>query len=296
MTIILNQTLQERSKESLISFFHTTQFKDLVIALAESDRGVIANGGRSGSRWAAQAIVSQLKRMAAPKDCPDIYLESLCQQHTDFKKAREFQSERLTSLLNQSKCLLHLGGGHDHVYSLLKACKGPLLVINIDAHLDTRADAWSHSGNPFREFAQETKEDFHLFQIGIHPFANSLSTHQHLAQGKMHILSRKDCDKMGMVKAFWNKMLSVLKDETVLVFSLDADAITSESLKAVSAPNHNGLSLQFLHEQIAFYKNLCHQRAQKPIWGVYEFNPLYDDVSGTSARVLSGIIYEMMLS
>lgn len=295
MTIILNQTRQERSKENLISFIRTTSPSGLTIACAESDQGVMANGGRLGSRWAAKSILSQLVKMAAPKDCPYIYRESICQQDQSLFVARSNQSERLRALLAQSQKLVHLGGGHDHVYSLMQAINRPLLVINIDAHLDTRADAWSHSGNPFREFSQTTKLDFKLFQIGIHPFANSLSTQQALASGEMHILSRKACDHEGEVRAFWNKILSSLGDDTILLFSIDADALAVENLKAVSAPNHNGLSLEFLHRQMNFYKQLCEERSQPQIWGLYEFNPLYDDVSGTSARVASGLIYEMLL-
>ena len=296
MTIILNQTLQERSKESLISFINTHQPPDVTIALAESDKGVIANGGRLGSRWAAQSVLCQMKKMAAPQSCPYIKSESICRQKDPFIEARTYQANRLKTLLKSSKKLLHLGGGHDHVYSLLKSVEGDLAVINIDAHLDTRADSWSHSGNPFREFAQQTSSKFDLYQIGIHPFANSISTHQNLANGEMHILHRKSCGYEGEIKAFWNKILSRLTDHTTIIFSLDLDALSVDCLKAVSAPNHNGLSLDFLRRQIEFYKMLCHERCQKPIWGIYEFNPLYDDLSGSGARVVSGIIYEMLLA
>lgn len=208
--------------------------------------------------------------------------------------ARDHQISRLKELLKHSRKLVHLGGGHDHVFSLMKAIHGPLVVINIDAHLDTRADAWSHSGNPFREFSEVSTQDFKLFQIGIHPFANSLSTQQPLAKGEMHVLSRKACDREGEVRAFWNKIISSLSDTTTILFSIDADAISVDSLKAVSAPNHNGLSLEFLSRQMNFYKEICSQRSQQQIWGLYEFNPLYDDVSGSSARVASGLVYEML--
>lgn len=295
MTIILNQTRQERSKENLLSFLHNSDPKGLIIARAESDRGVISNGGRLGSRWAAPSILSQFMKMAAPSACPYIYHETLCHQEEEFASARERQTQRLRELLPQATRLVHIGGGHDHVYSLMAAIDRPLVVINIDAHLDTRADAWSHSGNPFREFSQATTKNFKLFQIGIHPFANSLSTQQPLARGEMHILSRRACDQEGEVRAFWNRILSALTDDCMVVFSIDADALAIDCLRAVSAPNHDGLALSFLQRQMSFYQDLCQTRAQKQFWGFYEFNPLYDDVSGTSARVASGILYDMLL-
>jgi formiminoglutamase len=66
-------------------------------------------------------------------------------------------------------------------------------------------------------------------------------------------------------------------------------------MAAVSAPNPQGLVWAQMKKLIHFYRELCLDRQQKPLWGLYEFNPLYDDVSGRGARVISSILYEMLL-
>ena len=48
-----------------------------------------------------------------------------------------------------------------------------ILIINFDAHCDTRVDDRSHSGTPFRDFDGVAKKPFHLIQIGIHEYANN---------------------------------------------------------------------------------------------------------------------------
>ena len=49
-----------------------------------------------------------------------------------------------------------LGGGHDGAYAshsaLLRATRGPVAAINVDAHLDVRPyPQGGHSGSPFRQ-------------------------------------------------------------------------------------------------------------------------------------------------
>jgi formiminoglutamase len=51
--------------------------------------------------------------------------------------------------------IIHLGGGHDHVYPLLKAIETKykkIIILNIDPHCDTRESEHNHSGTPFRQF------------------------------------------------------------------------------------------------------------------------------------------------
>lgn len=192
--------------------------------------------------------------------------------------------------------LIHIGGGHDHILPLLRVAgtQHPLVVINIDAHCDTRAEAEPHSGNPFRLFAQESAHGFQLHQIGIHPFANSQSTLSELPKGDMTLLLREDCEDRSHVMAYLARVLASVPDEARLVFSLDCDALALSEVGAVSAPNHRGLSAEFVHALVGWYENWCSEQGQRPYYGVYEFNPLYDSVSGHSARVMAGLLYSML--
>lgn len=272
---------------------------DVLLALAQADVGVTRNGGRLGARWAPQALVSALAKLSLPQNpgrIQTVEVSTQGEETEDFVKAQRHEEERLTQTLACTKKLIHLGGGHDHVLPLLRTLghSRPVVVLNIDAHCDTRQEVEPHSGNPFRLFAHETKHDFQLHQIGIHPFANSLTTLAPLKKGSMHVLYRQDCDDEASVASFLARLQASIPDNAVLVFSLDCDALAASDVAAVSAPNHHGLSLSFVHALVRWYAQWCAEQGQRGFYGVYEFNPVYDTVSGQSARALAGLLYEMV--
>jgi formiminoglutamase len=302
MQTILNQTGSDRWKESVGSRFIERDLpnsSDVVFVLAPSDVGVQRNGGRLGSRWAPQALLSNWKKLALPLDSSGMHFVS----HTVTKQGLEeinfpSMAEQQAQLIREcqsARMLVHLGGGHDHVFSLLKSYSDrPIVVINIDAHLDTRIDREPHSGNPFRHFSEISSHAFQLYQVGIHPFANSLSTCSPLPKGEMRILLREECETAEYVTAFLANLEAHIPANAQIIFSLDCDAIRAGDVEAVSAPNHLGLSLNFVHQMVGHYRDLCLRRNVKPVWGIYEFNPLYDSVSGRSSRAIAGLMYRMV--
>ncbi|MFP5457433.1 MAG: arginase family protein, partial [Bacteriovoracia bacterium] len=138
------------------------------------------------------------------------------------------------------------------------------------------------------------KQPFYLYQIGIHPFANSASTQSALPNTKARILWREECDQTELVSAFLMRLEAELPNNATIIFSLDCDAIAAPEMEAVSAPNHLGLSLSFVHQLVGFYRDLNQRRSARNIWGIYEFNPVYDSVSSRSARGMAGLMYRMV--
>lgn len=258
---------------------------------------MLRNGGRAGSRWAPQALLAAWKKLAAPASDTRFRYQAVTNQQRealDYEGMVEQQAQTLRSLLGP-RPLMHLGGGHDHILSLLRALdERPVCVLNIDAHLDTRTDPEPHSGNPFRQFASNATFPLQLHQVGIHPYANALSTQTELSRGEMPILWRRQCDDPAHVAAFLQRLEVSLPHNARVVFSLDCDALMASDVEAVSAPNHDGLSLQFVRQLAFFYRDLCQRRGQAPIWGIYEYNPLYDTVSGRGARAIAGLMYDMV--
>lgn len=302
MSDSLAETRSKRSKESYLS--RITPWVpglkcDALFALAASDVGVSRNGGRIGSRWAPQALLATVQKLALPTQPLSIaWTEVSTQQdeEQDFLTGQRHEEERLAQSIPSCQRFLHLGGGHDHILPLLRTlgAKRPLVVLNIDAHCDTRKEQQPHSGNPFRLFAQEAKHPFQLFQVGIHPFANSLSTLEPLPNGEMHILWREDCDDPAHLANFLARLQGCIPPEAALVFSLDCDALKASDVGAVSAPNHHGLELGVVHQLVRWYAQWCQEQGQRHYYGVYEFNPLYDHVSAASARAIAGIVYQML--
>ncbi|MBY0414561.1 MAG: arginase family protein, partial [Bdellovibrionales bacterium] len=157
---------------------------DILFFKSSSDIGTVRNFGRRGSNFAPEAILNIVKKLALHNDhsWSDIEIGRPDLEEEDFDHAQSTYVTSLTTALSsytKIKKHIYLGGGHDHIYPVLKALNTQskkIKVINIDAHLDTRVDEFHNSGTPFRQFAMEFEGHFELVQLGIHDFANAKST------------------------------------------------------------------------------------------------------------------------
>lgn len=293
--------LSKRVIDRLQVYFNNEQAQHLFL-LAKSDIGVCRNGGRRGTRYAAQSIMNCFKKMQIPKS-DGLSLKELTvitdRDADDFNKLQEKEISNIAQGLEEgSKNIIHFGGGHDHVYPLLKSIEkksNKILVINIDAHLDTRTDQLYHSGTPFRQFANETNGEFKLVQLGIHDFANAKSNYEELKTGEMDIYG---LDQMReWTKSFTEHIGPKLDELTknysdyTIVLSLDCDALSSDIMSAVSAVNHKGIPANCVEQIFTWYKGL---KQERKYLGIYEYNPLFDDLSQKGARYLSALTYSFL--
>jgi formiminoglutamase len=294
---------QKRFSESLEALFHNQdQKKKLLILKSSSDVGVMRNGGRNGAKYAPQAFLSVFKKLKHDEQrskyrIEEVEVASTEEEEKEFAKAQILQSERIKQILEKNQCsfLCHLGGGHDHIYPLLTALSHSakkVTVINIDAHADTRTDQQHHSGTPFRQFASNFEGQFQLFQIGLHPFANSLSTLSSLEKGTMSVLSREELKHQIKRDAFFEKIKSTIDSETIVIFSLDADALDGSEVPGVSATNANGITINELQELWHRYEEL--KFSHQPILGIYELNPVFDAPSMLSMHKMATFVYSTM--
>lgn len=293
-----NSQSEKRHVESLGSLFGKSHEHEVLFLKSSSDVGVIRNGGRNGARLAPQSLLSYFRKLTLDEESRkysfrEVEVSLLSEEISDFPSAQEKESLRIQTVLMGSKSsrVIHLGGGHDHIYPLLKSFshKKKVIVLNLDAHADTRTDEDVHSGTPFRQFAAEYTGEFHLFQLGLHKFANSLSTLSPLPRGQMHVLWRKDMNERKNWDAFGSELRGLVDEETVVVFSLDADAMSGELVPGVSAVNGLGLKTNELFEAWYLYRSLPLSHA--PIIGIYELNPVFDTLSGMSMRFMANFLY-----
>lgn len=303
MTKQANPQSQKRYLESVGQLFENKNSNTrLVFLKSSSDVGVMRNGGRNGARFAPQSLLASFKKLSQTSEMKNhSFLEfetaSLAEEQENFHEAQLKEAKRIEAIINSypKTTTIQLGGGHDHIYPLLHAYSQKfkhICVINIDAHADTRTDEFHHSGTPYRQFADNHQGDFHLFQVGLHPFANSISTLSKLNKGEQHILWKNELKDASKVDHFFNQITKILTPETLLIFSLDADALEAGSIPGVSAVNHDGLTLSELKDLVARFKKLAHHNTHA--FGIYELNPIYDTVSATSMRSIAGFIFDLI--
>ncbi len=293
---------QKRFQESVGALFSKSDASDGAQCLflkSSTDIGVIRNGGRNGARFAPQSFLSTFKKFSQNKTLSelafyDFEVANHDEEATDFHLAQKKEAERISAILKSrpSSRICHLGGGHDHIYPLLTAVSKTfekVIVINIDAHADTRTDEEFHSGTPFRQFANEFSGEFHLFQIGLHPFANSFSTLSPLNKAQGKTLWKKEMNKES-VEQFFAHIKKVMTPKTLVIFSLDADALVGSEVPGVSAVNPGGLTRTELLEVWECYRKLPLEHL--PVMGIYELNPLYDTLSSFSMRTIASFVFE----
>ncbi len=292
---------QKRFSESLGALFEASTKKSKVLFLkSSSDVGVMRNGGRNGARYAPRSLMSVLKKFnqnagTSRHALVEVEVSSYEDEVQDFAQAQIREAERIRAHLSEhaAPIVCHLGGGHDHIYPLLKAIAPgykKVIVLNIDAHADTRTDGHAHSGTPFRQFALEYEGEFHLFQVGLHAFSNSLSTLTELEKGKMHVLWREEIKEKAKLDHFFEQ-IKTLSQEALVVFSLDADALDGSEVPGVSAVNPYGVTLHELMDLWRRYKSI---NASTTVLGIYELNPVFDGLSMMSMKKMSTLIFEVL--
>lgn len=307
----LNEQLGLRKRDSLTPCF-TYSSADISsskthILQSSSDMGVARNGGRRGSKFAPQAILAPLSKMASHQLQQDkIFITEISNENLEKKNFVEAQEAEARSIADHfqkfnGKNFIHLGGGHDHVFPLLAGLYHPgrkIKVLNIDAHMDTRVDPLPHSGTPFRQFEKLAGKDFELIQLGLHSFANTPSTQMDFENGKMHCIDFAQLQKE--TANFTQPIYSLLEyhfnpqdlknSDELWILSLDCDALEASIMEGVSAVNHQGIPLHSIEEMFHYFK----LHAPKFIAGLYEYNPIFDNLSQKGSRALAKLIYGIL--
>lgn len=274
-----------------------------------SDIGVRRNLGRCGSRYAPMALYKALVKLNNHIGDQKIEIFPVTDQEKErenFEETQLLSSKKIKGLIqnNPTSPKFHIGGGHDHIFPLLKAIEDQkdiekILIINIDAHCDTRVDEIHHSGTPFRNFDSTNKKPTKLIQYGIHIFSNSLST-----LSKLENLDQEKYFLNDIAKRTQNfsladeKLLEVIYEyatpKTAIVLSLDCDGLPGYEFPAVSAPNPHGIPLHHVKEILRELKNLSTKIGAPLYFGMYEYNPVFDETSALGAKILASLIFETL--
>jgi formiminoglutamase len=271
-----------------------------LVILSPSDIGVRRNLGRPGSAYAPKVILNTLKKVNNhfPSDFKILskFLTSNISEKEDFEKAQQQQTIKMAELISLKKSkTIHIGGGHDHVFPFLCALESStdyknLVIINIDAHCDTRIDTRHHSGTPFRNFDEVSHKPFFLYQYGIHLESNNKDTMGELKKGKMYV-SPKQTNPQNVMNEIKTQCPFKITNKTKVLISIDCDGFNASFMSAVSAVNLNGIELDHFLELLKLIKEF---ECQSIDLGIYEYNPLFEDLSLKGAKSITKIIIEYL--
>ena len=130
-------------------------------------------------------------------------------------------------------------------------------------------------------------------QLGVHDFANSISTMSNLPNVKEIVAAYEDVrfgtHNFTNTDSFLERVIPFQKD-TCYVFSLDADALDSGIMEGVSAVNHRGLPYDFVEDVLLY--SIDQLKCQH--FGIFEYNPVFDNLSQKGARTIAALIYQIM--
>ncbi len=301
----ISENLKNRDQERIINQFETAKQYTINFIKLSSEEGVIRNGGRRGTKFGPTALLNTFKKLAQKSDSSSFNEIELSNPELEAKDFKNAQTETTNNIIKELKAIeatkhVFIGGGHDYIYPCVEAIKKvnpnrPLLIINIDPHLDTRVDEFYNSGTPFRQIDQNAEnENIELIQLGSHQFANVKSSKKELAHIHQKILGFDEIknqtnnfnDNLDFFQLYFN---TALEKNPIVILSLDVDAIESSVMEAVSAVNHRGFPVKFVEDIFDYFKE-----NQSTYFGLYEYNPLYDNLSGKGARFLASLIYRLV--
>lgn len=294
----IQQQLLTRAETKNASIFNNNDSAETLILSSPSDIGVIRNGGRQGAFLGPKVIINEFKKYQKSSHSntsikSKVVTNRKIESH-DFEQAQQKQALKILNYIKSPKIkkIIHLGGGHDHIYPLLLAIEKnhpqqKLNIINIDAHLDTRVDTYPHSGTPFRQFDHVVKNEFYLHQIGIQTESNAKENFTELKNGLMtiNLIGENSESLENLIKE------KVKDDNWINILSIDVDCLSASDFRSCSAVNPYGFSIKQLNSAIDAFGQ---QVKTIQYYGFYEYNPLFDDVSNSDGKKISWQINQIV--
>ncbi len=271
------------------------QASDIVILGCPQDIGVQRNHGREGAAKAPDAIREQFYKLTPFNIRKKIFDLGNVKISDTLEETHDTHCEVVKQVLQDGKRLMVLGGGNDVSYPDGRAMAevfGPewWLAINVDSHLDVRADQPRNSGTPYRQLLEEK----HLLPAYFYEVA--FQTHfcspvyyeyiRNLGVNRISLevlRSRAEADeeiKDRIRLKFINQSSSLNT-----FFGFDIDALRSADAPGTSAPSPLGLRAGEFITLVKYAASLANTK----IIEFSEVNPNFDEDSRTTKLVAIGM-------
>ena len=261
----------------------------VVVVGCPQDVGVRRNGGRIGARHAPAEIRRALYRYAVSEahehlrlfDAGDVTIgETLEITHDTLR-------EVVRSFLADGKAVVVLGGGNDISYpdcSALASLAKDVLVVNVDRHLDVRADQPRNSGTAYRQLLEEGRIRAELFhEVGTNSFANSQTYRRYVEERGAHIHYLGDLREAG-VGATVRGIVQRSRADAIF-WGFDLDVVHAAEAPGVSDPSPMGLTAR----EVCEIADVAAGEERTRIIEVTEVNPTHD-IGGITSKLAANII------
>lgn len=262
---------------------------DVVLVGCPQDQGVRRNRGRVGARRAPAEIRRALYRYAVSEAHEGLRLFDA----GDVRVARRLEAthDRLAEVverfLTDGKKVVVLGGGNDISYPdvcALSAVTTRPLVLNIDRHLDVRADTPRNSGTPYRQLLDERRVRPELFhEVGINSFNNSSTYMRWVEEIGAHIHLLGDIRRAGVGATV--RAIAAEASADAIFFGVDLDVVHAAEAPGVSDPSPMGLTAM----EVCEIADVAAADPRTRVIEITEVNPAHD-VGGITARLAANIV------
>ena len=268
---------------------------DIVILGCPQDDGVRRLGGREGTDLAPDAIRAQFYRQRTFNIRKHIFDLGNINLGASLEETHDTQLEVVKRILKDGKRLIILGGGNDISYPDGRAMAEVYgaewwLGINIDSHLDVRADEQRNSGTAYRQLLEEKHLlPTYFFEVGFQTHFCSPTYYKYIRDLGVHrislelLRSRSEAD-LELKETIKNKFINHSASLNTF-FGFDMDAVRMSDAPGTSAPSPLGLKASEFIQLVKYAASLANTR----IVEFSEVNPKFDIDNRTAKLVAIGM-------
>lgn len=271
------------------------QAADVVILGCPQDEGIRRRGGRVGAAEGPTAIRRQFYRLTTFNVRKSVFDLGDVRSGSTLEDTHEHLGDVVREVLRDGKRLIVLGGGNDISYADGRAVaevfgRNDWICVNVDAHLDVRADQPRNSGTQYRQLLEEglLRPDY-FYEVGYQTHFTSPIHYEYIRRLGVHrislelLRSRSDVD-IELKEQIRQKFIGH-SSELSTFFGFDMDAVRMADAPGTSAPSPLGLRASEFIQLVKYAASLANTRVIE----FTEVNPQYDIDERTARLVAIGM-------
>src|SRR5437762_1473883 len=264
---------------------------DVVILGCPKDEGVRRNNGRDGASKAPDAIREQFYKLTPLNIKKRIFDIGDTDTSGTLEEIHDRHTEIVKKVISDGKRLVVIGGGNDISFADGRAMAEVFGIdwwigVNIDSHLDVRADQPRNSGTPYRQLLEEKclRPDY-FYEVGYQTHFCSPVYYNYIRDLGVNRISlelfrsRHEAD-MELKESIKQNFIGHSSSMNTF-FGFDLDAVRSADAPGTSAPSPLGLRAGEFIQLVKYAASLANTKVIE----FTEVNPNFDIDNRTTKLV-----------